>query len=203
MKKLSFILFISILNLSFSQNQSKINTPSNEKEVGIRIQSDKDIYHIGDTIRLKIIFYNNKKEDLLIVFRKGYYHFNQLEFYQNGIRLNGAGTCREKGVPLGFLESDYHKLKSNSTTEFELILETVNFPTKKNCFETLYQSGYGILSHLYGVSFDTLGEINLNLKYDDIKFPSKDESIHSAYHTKTNVWNELLISNAINIKIEN
>ncbi len=202
MKKLSFILFVSILNLSFSQNQSKINTPSNEKKVGVRIESNKSIYHIGDTICLKIIFYNNKKEDLLIVFRKGYHHFRQLEFYQKGIRLNGVGVCREKTAPLGFLESDYHKLKSNSTTEFELILETVNFPTKKNCFE-LNQSGYGILSHLYGVSFDKLGEINLNLKYDDIKFPSKDESIHSAYHTKTNVWNELLISNAINIKIEN
>jgi predicted DNA-binding protein (MmcQ/YjbR family) len=202
MKKLSFILFISILNLSFSQNQTKISTLSNEKEVGIRIQSDKDIYHIGDTIRLKIIFYNNKKEDLLIAFRKGYYHFSQLEFYQNGIRLKPVGMCREKTAPLGFLESDFHKLKSNSTTEFELIVETANFPTKKNCFE-LNQSGYGILSHLYGVSFDTFGEINLNLKYDEVRFPNKNESIHSAYHTKTNVWNELLISNAINIKIEN
>jgi predicted DNA-binding protein (MmcQ/YjbR family) len=202
MKKLSLILFVLILNLSFSQNQTKIN-PSYEKEVDIRIKSDKDVYHIGDTIRLKIIFYNNKKEDLLIVFRKGYHHFGQLKFYQNGIRLNGVGECREKTAQLGFLESDYHKLKSNSTTEFELILETVVFPTKKNCFETLYQSGYGILSHLYGVRFDTLGEINLNLKYDEIKFPSKNESIHSAYHTKTNVWNQLLISNSINFKIEN
>lgn len=202
MKKLSFILFISILNLSFSQNQTRISTLSNEKKVGIRIESNKDIYHIGDTIRLKIIFYNNTKEDLSIVFRKGYYHFNQFKFYQNGIILKGAGVCREKTAALGSLESDYHKLKSNSTTEFELILETVNFPTKKNCFE-LDQSGYGILSHLYGVRFDTLGEINLNLKYDAIKFPSKDESIHSAYHRKTNVWNELHISNVINIKIEN
>ena len=203
MKKLSFILFVSLLNLSFSQNQSKINTPSNEKKVGVRIESDKDVYHIGDTIRLKIIFYNNKNKDLLIAFRKGYHHFGQLEFYQNGIRLKSAGNCIEKTAPLGFWESDYHKLKSNSSTEFELILEIVNFPTKKNCFETLYQSGYGILSHLYGVSFDTLGEINLNLKYDEVRFPSKNESIHSAYHTKKNVFNQLLISNSITIKIEN
>lgn len=191
------------MNLSFSQNQSKINTPSNEKEVGIRIESDKDVYHIGDTIRLKIIFYNNKKEDLLIVFRKGYHHFRQLKISQNETLLKPAGFCKEKTAPLGFFESDYHKLNSNSTTEFELILETVNFPTKRNCFETKYQSGYGILCNLYGVAFDTFGEINLNLKYDEIRFPSKNESIHSAYHTKTNVWNELLISNAINIKIEN
>lgn len=203
MKKLSLIVFVLILNLSFSQNQTKKNTPSNENKVGIRIESNKNIYHIGDTIHLKIIFYNNKNKDLSIAFRKGHHHFRQLKFYQNGIRLKGVGVCREKTAPLGFWESDYHKLNSNSKTEFELILEIVNFPTKKNCFETFYQSGYGILSHLYGVGFDTLGEINLNLKYDEIKFPSKNESIHSAYHTKKNVFNQLLISNSINIKIEN
>lgn len=201
MKKKALILLIILLNFNFSFSQTET---TKGKNVDIRIISNKNMYHIGDTIHLKIIFDNNTNNDLLIAFREGSFHFPQLKIFQNDKQLGFAGICRDKQAPLGFWESDYYKLDSKSSLEFELNLEVISFPIKRNCFEeSIYKSDYGILCGNYGLIFKDLGELKIVFEYN-VQFPSsKKESIHSAYNKKNNVWKEKLISNTINIKLKN
>lgn len=204
MKKTMLILWISLLNLNlnFAQTRLKKQSMLKEKEVEIRIKTDKKKYQIGDTIRMKIQFKNNTKNDFSIAFRKGSFHFKQLILSQNEKKLSQAGICFEKSAPLGFFESDYHKLKSNSKLDFELKLEIINFPINRNCFEEqFYKSGYGIVCERQGALFEKLDELKMVFNYN-VHFPnSPNESIHSAYYTKKNVWNQALISNILKIKI--
>jgi hypothetical protein len=205
MKKTVLLLLIIVLNLNanFSQTELTNDILPTGKSVEIRIKSNKKVYQIGDVIQIKIIFDSKTNDDLLIAFREGSFHFKQLKILQNNKQLSSAGICKEKIAPLGFLESDYHALNSKDSLEFELNLEIINFPIKRNCFEEeFYKSGYGILSNRYGVIFKNIGDLDIVLEYQ-ISFPSSNkESIHSAYHKKKNVWNQALISNTINIKIE-
>ena len=205
MKKIT-ILFLTIflnVNLSFSQTESKNNFLTKGESVNIRIKTNKSVYQIGDTIHLKIIYNNKTNNELLIAFREGSFHFKQLKIIRNEEKLKSIGICREKIAPLGFWKTDYHRLDSRKSLEFELNLEVINFPTKRNCFEEeFYKSGYGIISENYGKLLKNTGEIMITLEYN-VQFPSSEkESIHSAYHKKNNVWNEKLISNTINIKIK-
>lgn len=205
MKKIALILLIIILNLnlSFSQTESSNGSLIKGKSIDIRINSNKKVYHIGDTIHLKIVFDSNINNDLFIAFREGSFHFNQLKILQNDKKLESVGMCMEKTAPLGFWDTDYHKLNSKGSLEFELNLEVINFPIKRNCFEEqFYKSGYGILCENYGAIYKNTGEIKIVLEYN-VQFPSsKKESINSAYHKKSNVWNEKIISNTISIKIK-
>lgn len=205
MKKTVLLLLTIVLNLNFcfSQTELKNDILPKGKSVEIRIKANKKVYHIGDVIQIKIVFNSKTNDDLLIAFREGSFHFKQLKILQNNKQLLSAGMCREKIAPLGFLESDYHKLDSKDSLEFELNLEIINFPIIRDCFEEqFYKSGYGILCNRYGAIFKNVGDVNINLEYQ-VSFPSSNkESIHSAYHKKKNVWNQALISNTINIKIE-
>ena len=178
--------------------------PSNQKEVDLKIESDKKIYHVGDTIKLKITFDNKTNDDLSIAFRKGGFHFRQLSISQNENKLKPVGICREKIAPLGFLESDYHKINSKDRLIFNLNLELVNFPIKRNCFnEQFIKSGHGIICNSRGLQFNNFDELKVILEYN-VKFPnSEKESINSAYHKKNNVLNQSLNSNIISIEIEN
>lgn len=205
MKKTVLLLLTIVLNLNFSFSQTKLTNDilPQGKSVEIRIKSNKKVYHIGDVIQIKIVFNSKTNDDLLIAFREGSFHFNQLKILQNNKQLLSAGICREKIAQLGFLESDYHKLDSKDSIEFELNLEIINFPIKRDCFEEqFYKSGYGILCNRYGAIFKNVGDLNIILEYQ-VSFPSSNkESIQSAYHKKKNVWNQALISNKINIKID-
>ena len=205
MKKalLIFLIIIQNVYLSFSQTELRNDSLSEGNSLNIRIESNKNTYHIGDTIRLKILFDNKTNDDLIIAFREGSYHFNQLKISQKNKILLPVGNCVFKIPPLGFLESDYHKLNSKSSIEFELILEIIKFPINRICFEEqFYKSGYGILCEEFGGIFKNIGELKIIMEYK-VQFPSSEkESIHSAYHKKNNVWNKNLISNAVNIKIK-
>lgn len=205
MKKIVLILLAIILNQNFSFSQTELtdNISQIGKSIDLRIKSPKKKYQVGDTIKIKISFNNKTDNDMLIAFREGSFHFKQLRILQNKEQLKFAGMCREKIAPLGFLESDYHKLNPKDSLEFELNLEIINFPIKRNCFHAqFYKSGYGILCNNYGNILKNVGELRVILEYN-VQFPSsKKESIHSAYHKKKNVWKKGLISNTINIKIK-
>lgn len=205
MRKTVLFLLTIILNFNFSFSQTELtnDTLSKGKSVDIRIKSHKNAYRIGDTIQIKIVFISKTNNDLLIAFREGSFHFKQLRILQNNKQLSSAGIFKKKIAQLGFLESDYHKLDSKDSLEFELNFEIINFPIKRDCFEEqFYKSVYGIVCNNYGAIFKSIGELKVILVYN-VQFPSsKKESIHSAYHKKKNVWNQTIISNTINIEIE-
>lgn len=195
-KQMNKLLLLILSIFTFLSFQDK-------KEVSIKIESDKKTYRIGDTIKLKIVFDNKTNKDLVIAFREGDFPFNKLSISQDGIKIKFAGLCKFKTAPLGFWESDYHKLNSKDSVAFEMKLELINFPTKRDCFdEKFYPSGYGILNYNQGVIFNKLGKLNFNFIYN-VKFPcSKQESTHSAYHKHDTVLNQSLVSNSITILVK-
>ncbi len=199
-EKFAGLLILLIFPLICFAQEMKINNEAEKNQsLQLAIKSNKQAYNMGEEIQLEVIFEN--KSNNIITIAIGKRLFSDLEIYKDTENLEKGVLYDIKDAPLGFFEEDYQKIEPKSKKTLTMRARIEKFSNRELMGPSISYSGYAIVSENIAFLFTEPGSFLVKLKYEPAFPRSKNEQVNSTYHKMKDVWQGVLISNSITLKI--